>query len=269
MTVSYRDSNVSSEALIVNGGSAYFVADAHLGAQSGAADRTSRSELLALLSSLRGAAASLFLVGDIFDFWFEYPRSAPVAHGDVLSALAALSDAGASIHFLGGNHDYWADGKFEALTGATVHRDPLDMTLFGRRLFIAHGDGLPGGDLGYRFLKAVIRSRPAIAAFRLIPPRAGESIARWASGLSEIDEERIRRAIPPMRDFLRTKLSQGFDAVVVGHVHRPAFWTWPEGTGIIVGDWMENRSVVELSPRGFRMLRWSGDGLAERRPEEL
>jgi UDP-2,3-diacylglucosamine hydrolase len=237
-------------------GKAYFIADAHLGSEPEPAEGRKLADLVCLLSHLQGRAAFLFLLGDIFDFWFEYPRTGPTDHPEVLSALRRLSEAGTDIHFLGGNHDYWAGSRLEMLSGARVHRQPLEVTLFTERLFIAHGDGLPEGDLGYRMLKAVLRNRLAIAAFGLIPPRIGRSIARWASDLSEITEERIDRAIPPMRAFLEDTLARGYDAAVVAHVHRPLIWRSGKGTGVIVGDWMVNRSVVELGERGFRMLRW-------------
>ena len=241
----------------------YFLADAHLGIEREETERSKVRDIVALLEALRSRAGCLYLVGDVFDFWFEYPRSEPTEHREVLSALARLSASGTRVHFLGGNHDYWAGAEFERATGATTHRRPLVVTHFGLRLFIAHGDGLPRGDRGYRLLKAIIRSRPAIACFRLIPPRAGAAIARWASGLSEISEERIARALGPMREFIVDKLEQGFDGVVVGHVHRQLLVTTDRGTGVIVGDWMAGRSVVELGPGGFRALRWSEGALVD------
>lgn len=234
----------------------YFVADSHLGIESEAEERSKEDDLTLFLEALVGRAARLYLVGDIFDFWFEYPRVADAQHGRVIAALSRLSSSGTAIDFLGGNHDYWAGPRFEAATGATVHRHPLVATHFGRTIFIAHGDGLPAGDRGYRLLKAVIRSRPAIGCFRLIPPRAGSAIARWASGLSDITEERIARALPPMQAFIRRKLGEGFDAVVVGHVHRQQLFESENGAGVIIGDWMSARSVIELGPAGFRALRW-------------
>jgi len=241
----------------------YFLADVHLGADSPDVEEVKENDLCLLLQHLRGLATHLYLVGDIFDFWFEYPTVAPHAHFRTLKALAGLSEAGVQLRFLGGNHDYWAGEQLEGITGAAVHRDSLVVTHCGRRLFIAHGDGLPRGDWSYRALKAVIRSRPAIAAFRLLHPTIGSHIARWASGLSTITEERIQRAVPPMRDFLREKLDSGVDAVVVGHVHRPMIWRWDNGTGVVIGDWMSNRAAVVLDDDGFHMLRWTGDGLTE------
>jgi len=245
------------------GGIVYFIADAHLGGEPPSFESEKLRDLLALLSHLRGRASSLYLVGDLFDFWFEYPTVTPTEHFEVLKALSELSRAGTEIRFLGGNHDYWAGEKLEAMAGAIVVRNTAHPTHFGKKLFVAHGDGLPAGDWGYRMLKAVIRSRPAIAAFRLLHPTIGAALARWASGLSEITEERIQNAVPPMRDFLERKLADGYDAVIVGHVHRPFIWRTERGTAVIVGDWMVNRSVVELTPDGFRMLRWSDGSLVE------
>ena len=103
---------------------AYFVADAHLGIESQEIEDAKRHDLLSFLSHITGRSSTLFLVGDLFDFWFEYPWSTPDRHLDVLRAISEVSRAGARVHFLGGNHDYWAGGKLEALTGATVHREP-------------------------------------------------------------------------------------------------------------------------------------------------
>jgi UDP-2,3-diacylglucosamine hydrolase len=239
----------------------YFIADAHLDSESPEAERAKETDLLRFLASLEGRAAALYVVGDLFDFWFEFPGGRPVGHARVLAALRSLTRSGVAVHLLGGNHDYWVGGLFESQTGGAAHRQPVVETLFGRRMFIAHGDGLPAGDQGYKLLKAVIRSGPAIAAFRLVPQSVGCALARWASGLSEITDERIERALPPMRRFLESKLREGFDAVVVGHVHRPCLWTTERGTAAIVGDWMWRRSVLELGENGFRMLRWDGGGL--------
>ena len=245
----------------------YFIADAHLGSESLSAERAKADELIALARALRSACSCLYLVGDIFDFWFEYPYPTRTGHETVLEELASLAGSGTAVHFLGGNHDYWAGRRLAALAGAEIHRRPIEAVHFGRRLFIAHGDGLPEGDVGYRALRLIIRSPLAIAGFSLIPPRAGAAIARWTSGLSEVTEERIDDAVPPMLDFMRSKLSEGFDAVIVGHVHHQLRRDWDEGTGIIVGDWMTQRAVVELGASGFRTLQWTDSELRERKQD--
>ncbi|MBN2565479.1 MAG: UDP-2,3-diacylglucosamine diphosphatase [Candidatus Eisenbacteria bacterium] len=240
---------------------AYFLADAHLGIESDELEEAKRRDLLALLSAINGRCSTLFLVGDVFDFWFEYPDTPPRRHLDVLGAMSELTKSGTRVHFLGGNHDYWAGRQLHAITGAIVHHEPMSISCFGKRLFVAHGDGLPRGDVRYKLLKAVIRSRPAIAGFRLLPPSLGEAIARWASGLSEVTEERIQRAIPPMKTFVEEQITRGYDAVVVGHIHRQLMWEFDKGDAIVVGDWMAHRSVVELTADGFRLMTWAGGRL--------
>jgi len=239
----------------------YFIADAHLGVEATAVEEAKERDLLEFLAHLAGRASLLYLAGDIFDFWFEYPRVRPTAHSAVLNALSELVGSGTAVRFLGGNHDYWAGSQFEEMTGATVHQTPVSDTHFGRRTFVAHGDGLPQGDRRYKMLKAIIRSRPAIAGFRLIPPTTGASIARWASGLSEITEERIRAATPAMKGFLESKLAEGYDVAVVGHIHKQMMWRSGDGTAVVIGDWMKHRSVVELTEDRLTALSWAGGSL--------
>ncbi len=239
----------------------YFLADAHLGGLDGPADAGSERELEAFLRSLVGATEHLYLVGDIFDFWFEYRVPSDHGHGGVLDALSALSASGTTVTFLGGNHDYWAGSEFQRLTGASVHHDPIVVSHGSRRVFIAHGDGLPAGDWGYRLLKSVLRSPVAIWMFRLLSPAVGARLAVRVSNVSGITDDRVQRAIPPMRDFLMSKLDEGLDAAIVGHVHAPRRWERNGRTAVIIGDWMTNRSVAVLDASGFRMLRWSDGAL--------
>jgi UDP-2,3-diacylglucosamine hydrolase len=245
----------------------YFVADAHLGSEAQPLEEGKRADLCALLGHLEGRASRLYLVGDLFDFWFEYRRAVPTPHAEIVRALSDLAASGTKVHFIGGNHDYWAGSQLAEATGATIHRRPVQETHFGRRLFIAHGDGLPSGDWGYRALKAVIRSRPAIAGFRLIPPRIGAAVARWASGLSEVTEGRVERALPPMMDFLEHVLESDHDVAIVAHVHRPILRRFGSGTAVVIGDWMVHRSVVALDKGGVRMLRWREGSLVEAESE--
>ncbi len=239
----------------------YFLADAHLGGLEGPADADGERDLEAFLRSLVGEAEHLYLVGDIFDFWFEYRVPSNHGHDGVLRALDALSDSGTTVTFLGGNHDYWAGSEFKSLTGACVHHDPIAVTHAGKRVFIAHGDGLPAGDWGYRILKSVLRSPIAISMFRLLSPALGGRLAVRVSNVSGITDDRVQAAIAPMHEFLMSKLDEGFDAAIVGHVHAPRLWERGGRSAIIVGDWMTNRSVTALDASGFRMLRWSEGAL--------
>ncbi len=234
----------------------FFIADAHLGGLGDPDDELNERDLEDLLGRLDGRASHLYLLGDIFDFWFEYRLPSNHGHARVLAALRRLSASGAAVTILGGNHDYWLGSEFEELTAASVSRDPRIVEHFGRRIFLAHGDGLPAGDWGYRILKRILRSPVSIALFRQLSPALGGRLAVHVSNVSGITEDRVQRAIPPMRDFLFSKLDEGLDAAVVGHVHAPCAWHRDAGDAIIVGDWMTHRSVVALDAGGFHMLRW-------------
>src|SRR5690606_36970655 len=116
---------------------------------------------------------SVLLVGDLFDFWFEWGGVVPGKYFRVLSALAEVVDAGVPVTLIGGNHDAWGGAFLRDEVGVSFHPDTLVTELGGRRTLVAHGDGLGRGDHKYRVLKAVIRSRPAILGFRLLHPEIG------------------------------------------------------------------------------------------------
>lgn len=121
----------------------YFASDVHLGlAYNGADPRGRERRFVAWLDSIRADCEGLFLAGDIFDFWFEYERVAPKGFVRTLGKLAEFCDSGIPVHFFVGNHDLWVGDYFEKEIGMTVHTAPATFDLYGRTVFIAHGDGL-------------------------------------------------------------------------------------------------------------------------------
>src|SRR5690606_4205530 len=155
----------------------YIVSDVHLGAVPPETER----RFVAFLEHVGGEAAQLLIAGDLFDFWFEYGTVIPGKHFRVLGAIAALVDGGIPVTFAGGNHDAWGGRFLREEVGVAFHNGPFRMTLGGRPALIAHGDGLGRGDLKYRILKAVLRSRVTVAGFRAIHPEIGLRIARAVS----------------------------------------------------------------------------------------
>src|SRR5690606_18615509 len=151
----------------------YIASDVHLGA----VPRETETAFLDFLEHVGAHARSLLLVGDLFDFWFEYGPVIPGKHFRVLAALRELVDAGVPVTLMGGNHDAWGGRFLREEVGVAFHADAIEMELGGRRALVAHGDGVGRGDLKYRALKAVIRSRPAILGFRLLHPELGMRLA--------------------------------------------------------------------------------------------
>jgi UDP-2,3-diacylglucosamine hydrolase len=131
----------------------YFLSDFHLGAPNAAASLIREKKLVQFLDSIKNNAAGIFIVGDIFDFWFEYKKSVPKGYTRLLGKLAELSDAGIPIVVFTGNHDMWMSGYFESELNITVYHEPKPFVWNNKKILIGHGDGLGPGDQGYKFLK--------------------------------------------------------------------------------------------------------------------
>jgi UDP-2,3-diacylglucosamine hydrolase len=239
----------------------YIVSDTHLGAVSRERERA----FVRWLTHAGEAASELIINGDLFDFWFEYKSVIPRGHTRVLGALAELVDAGVPVRFVGGNHDWWGGTFLEEEIGLRVHREPITLELAGRRAFIGHGDGLGAGDLGYRMLKILLRSRLTRWGFRWIHPDVGAWLAGHASVTKELEgkttESQLRRSAH-LEAWAREKLraEPDLDLVVLGHTHLPKLIeVEPKRFYVNAGDWVNNKSFVVLSDGGApRLEEWGG-----------
>ena len=168
----------------MSAGPVYFIADAHLGVRSREREAPREERLHAFLGSLAGRASALVIVGDLFDFWFEYRTAIPRRHFATLAILRRLRESGVALTYLNGNHDFWLGRFLAAEVGIETHDGPLALEAQGRRLWVHHGDGLVGGDLGYRLLRSVIRHPASIALYGLLHPDLGiplaHQVSRWS-----------------------------------------------------------------------------------------
>jgi len=242
-------------------GCAYFIADAHLGQGSESSNRARERDLLAFLDRVGGEGAALYVVGDLFDFWFEYGHAIPKRFVRVLTALAALARGGLPVTYLGGNHDFWIGDYLRRELDLAFTDQPLPLTLQNRRIFLAHGDGLGPGDHGYKLLKQVLRNRAARFLFRWIHPDVGIPIASAASHTSRHHAPRPRRTEEELCAMLaEPRFREGYDAVLLAHLHRPIHRR-PEGRDFIVlGDWIDRRTVVKLEGGAFSMFEFGAPG---------
>jgi len=245
------------------GGPVYFLSDAHIGTGTPDVEREKEERLLELLDEIGGRAAALVLLGDLFDFWFEYRHAIP-SHGfRVLSRLEQLAAAGLPIDFLGGNHDYWVGGFLERQLGIVTHLAPVDVECQGRKLFLAHGDGLAPGDLGYRIMRRVFRNRLAIAAYRLLHPDFGIPLATSSSHASR----KVTDTAPVLgaklwESIARPRFEAGRDAVIIGHFHRPIHLRQDGRDFILNGDWFRSWSYSVLED-GVLTLRLRSAGVVQ------
>jgi UDP-2,3-diacylglucosamine hydrolase len=160
----------------------YFISDAHLGSLLIKNPREHEMKVVDWLESVRHDATAIYLLGDMFDFWFEYRTVVPKGYVRFLGKLAELTDAGIEIHFFIGNHDIWTFGYLEKEIGMIIHKEPYTVQLGSKKFFMAHGDGLHAEeDRGFGIIRSVFHSNTAQKLFRLLPPQLGQGFGyNWS-----------------------------------------------------------------------------------------
>src|SRR5262245_25830962 len=236
---------------------AVFMSDVHLGMDAAEHEAAREARLLNFLRSLPGRAGSLYVVGDLFEFWFEYRTAIPRRYFSLLRALAEVREAGVEITLLTGNHDFWLGHFLGETLGIRTIDGALSVDLQGRRIWLHHGDGLIGGDLGYKVLKRVLRHPASVGIYRWLHPDVGIPLALWASHWS-----RTSRGEPPLdgdklfREIAVPRFAEGYDAVMIGHFHH--VYERREGARafFLLGDWFERFTYVELKQGEFHLCVW-------------
>jgi UDP-2,3-diacylglucosamine hydrolase len=234
--------------------SVFFVSDTHFKYDGQEIDeRMKRDRFISFLAGIEGAS-KLYLLGDIFDFWFEYRSVVPRYYQDVLDALSSLKRSGTEIYIAGGNHDFWLGSFVSDTLGFTILPQRATHAIQGVKVTMTHGDDLLPGDRGYKLLKAVIRSRPAIVAARAVHPDVlyafAKRFSRASKGITEKKTERAAKTLLAMANdaFFRW----GNDAFITGHVHYPCLERFGDRTFVILGDWERSFSFLEI--RDGRLL---------------
>jgi UDP-2,3-diacylglucosamine hydrolase len=159
----------------------YFLSDAHLGSLAVPHQRTQERRLVRFLDSIKEKAAAIYLLGDMFDFWYEYKYVVPKGFTRFLGKLSELTDMGVEVHYFTGNHDIWAYDYLEKECGCIIHRKPVTLELGDSLFFLAHGDGLGDPDPKFKFLRWMFHNRVAQVLFAAVHPRWGVDLGlRWA-----------------------------------------------------------------------------------------
>lgn len=233
----------------------YFISDAHLGSDDPAVEKVKLGRLFRFLEMVRSDGRKLYILGDLFDFWFEYKNAIPKQHLRVVFRLAGLIERGIPIHYITGNHDFWLGDFLSKEVGITVHRDSLAVTEDGLRIFLIHGDGLSPGDWKYRaFVRFPLRNKLAIFLYRLLPVDWGIPVARAVSSRSRSHTSaRETEFLKDYEDYARRKLDEGYDAVIIGHTHEPVYREFDTGTYINTGDFIDHFSYGKLSDGKLRL----------------
>ena len=234
----------------------YFFSDAHLGIGSPDEDRAKELRIIRFLDFVQEDAEQLYIVGDLFDYWFEYRTVVPKGYVRLLGKLAQMTDNGVKVTFVAGNHDFWLRNYFTKELGMEVFLDPIERIIGGKRFYIHHGDGLIKDDRGYRLLKRILRNKFNIWMFSLVHPDLGGKIARWSSGTSRQYTETRKFEETDMVDFAGQKVRDGFDFVVMGHHHQSTFKRLDKGIYINLGDWIHENTYAVFNGTSLALKSW-------------
>lgn len=235
----------------------YFISDAHLGLGSRAVEKNKETRLIAFLNHIQHDADELFIVGDLFDAWFEYRTVIPKGFHRLFTKFEEMIQSGITIHYLAGNHDYWMRDFFRDELGMRTHHDPFEVSSTGKKIYIHHGDGILPGDRGYKVLKRILRSRVNIWLYSWLHPDLGLRLARSSSKRSRhYTSQKDYGAADGMVRFAKRKIEEGFDVVIMGHRHEPVLTNIGAGTYINLGDWITHFTYAEISDRGIELKEW-------------
>jgi UDP-2,3-diacylglucosamine hydrolase len=241
----------------------YFASDMHLGLAPEAESREREKLLIGWLREVARDAAAIFIVGDMFDFWYEYRRVVPKGFTRLLGTLSELTDRGVEIHFLTGNHDMWAYDYLHTECGVHVHDKPLETTLYGKRLFITHGDDITAREHGLptRLMNGTFRSRSMRWLFsRLLHPdvalRFGHGWSAHSRKSKAIAHRFLAEEEPMVRFARRYSDRKPVDYFLFGHNHCAELYPLGNGsTAVFLGEWIEHPAYAVLDASGTITLR--------------
>lgn len=242
----------------------YFASDFHLGIPDHATSIAREQRLCGWLDSIQADAHYLYLVGDLFDTWFEYKYVVPKGFTRFLGKLANLSDAGLPIEVFTGNHDLWMSGYFESELGIPVHKDPITCSWNSKKFFIGHGDGLGPGDRSYKLLKAVMRHPVSQWLYRRIHPDTGVGLAAWFSRLGPKHKDDEEVFLGPDKEWLvqfclETLKGTHYDYFVFGHRHIALEYPLPSHSLYVnLGDWIRFNSYAVFDGSHLKLQFYKG-----------
>lgn len=230
----------------------YFASDFHLGVDARLSSAEREKQIVRWLDQIADKADAIYLVGDLFDFWFEYATVVPKGYTRLLGQLASLRDAGIPIYFFTGNHDMWMFGYFEQELGIPIYRSPIIREIDGKKYFIGHGDGLGPGDYGYKFIKQVFANPLSQWMFARLHPNFGIRLAQYFSGSSRQSNPSPQVFLGEEQEWLAVYAQQKIEQIpdidyfIFGHRHLPIDFLLSNGRSryLNLGEWLYHNSYI-------------------------
>jgi len=241
---------------LTQGKKIYFASDNHLGAPNLEESLVREKKFVSWLDTIKKDAEAVFLVGDIFDFWFEYNEVVPKGFTRTLGKLAEISDAGVPIHYFAGNHDMWLVDYFQKELNLTVHNKPKIFTINDKKFFVGHGDGLGPGDKSFKIMKKIFKNPFFNWCFRCVHPDLGIKLGKYLS-----NKNRLKSSLEDLNfngnenewltKYCKEKLkNEHYDYFIFGHRHIPLeIELKSNSTYINLGDWITHFSYAVFDGR--------------------
>jgi UDP-2,3-diacylglucosamine hydrolase len=242
----------------------YFASDFHLGAPNREVSLLREKKIVQWLEMARKDAAEIFLVGDIFDFWFEYKRVVPRGYTRLLGKISEITDSGIPVHVFTGNHDMWIFDYLPEECGVTLHRESIERTWNGKTFMIGHGDGLGPGDHGYKFIKKVFANKVCQWLFARLHPNFGIWLASSLSGYSRTTTgDKDRKFLGEENEWLiiyfeEVLQKKQYDYFIFGHRHLPLDFRLSDSARYInLGEWLNTESYAVWDGNDVTLIRSS------------
>ena len=234
-----------------------FISDIHLGLFTPSEEREREKSVVSFLQYAKNEADELYILGDLFDYWFEYRRVIQKGYYKTFNALAELVDAGIKVHYIIGNHDFMHRDFFTTDIGAHIYHDPVNVELNGKKFFLGHGDGLVKNDVGYKILKKFLRNKFLQKLYSLVHPDFGVWLASSTSKTSRnYTANKHYGIIDGLFETAQTKIDEGFDYVMFGHSHEQALQNYKHGSYVNLGSWLYKPCYGKFCKNKFEIISW-------------
>ena len=241
----------------------YFLSDFHLGIPDYQSSLIREKKIVSFLDTIRHDAAQIFIVGDMFDFWYEYKTVVPKGYVRLLGKLAEITDSGIPVHFFVGNHDMWMNGYFEKELNIPVYYEPQTYEFNNKKFYVGHGDGLGPGDHKYKFLKKVFRSRFCQWLFGQLHPTWGIGLANYFSQKSRVKTMQTdKRFLGEEKEWLiifsrEVLAKEHYDYFIFGHRHFPLDFSLNHSSRYInLGDWIRDFTYAVFDGNELHLKKW-------------
>lgn len=239
----------------------YFISDAHLGLYGYEQSRKREKLLVDLLTKIQDDAQKIFLLGDIFEFWWEWPDVVPKYYVRFLGKLAELVDKGVEVYYFYGNHDLWVKDYFDKEIGLKIFGKPSVLNINGKNFYIAHGDGLGPSDKGYKFFKKIVSNRFFYKFFtHCVHPNLVFKIVKIISHKRE--QKKLKFTFKGEKEWLIVHSQQilksmpDVDFFIYGHRHIPYVWNIENSKVVVIGDWLVNFTYAVFDGKDISIKKY-------------